>query len=189
VFDFFYYRNQSPFEELVSNGYCLYTIPQIRDEILSGNTPQQIKDIYRELENSKIIKIYYFFGFSDYENTQENQNLHRAGFSTYQSSEEILGGFLTYKHFIKDANDEDYLLKPSSETKKINDRLLAGISTSFPTLTCDKRDALGKAKKDGHQVVYLGEVKPGTKVGFDAYDGSISQYITHCLSEIKRAGT
>lgn len=198
AFDFFYARGLYPFEELIANGYSLYTTPEIRKEIINSSKPQNIKNIYLELENTQKIKIHRIFGYVTYKDIQDNIELdHIGGFSTYEDNE-TSGSMLTYQSLIRDSGKpskkgqkqelpEAYLNKKSSNTKKINDRLLASLSTYFPVLTCDESDALGKARKDGYKIIYLGKVSPtDIKEGFDNYNGTLSEYISDCLSALKK---
>lgn len=176
VFNYFYNRSINPFEILSSQKFQFLITAQIHEEIMSSGTPLHIQQWVEDLLSKGIIAIHAYFGFATYQNLSPRGV---AGLISYNDYYTVEGSWITYDKMTRDGAGESYLNKPSSVTKKNNDRLLATHAVHNVVLTCDTKDALGQAYKDEMNVVFLGKVafRPQNACGFDNFDGTLEEYI------------
>lgn len=186
AFDYFYHRGIDPFKSLSKDKYVFVIIPQIKKEILEGNTPVAIKQWVQSLLDDGTLHEHKRFGFATYDNPNPEGVI---GFSSYATYEQDEGSMLSYEQITKDGEGKAYLAKTPKKVKKQNDRLLATHAVHSIVLTCDLGDALGKAWTDGLQIVHLGKADPKEQpCVFDFFDGDLDAYIIHALSlQVKKS--
>lgn len=210
AFDYFYNRNLSPYYELINEGFTLWVTPSVREEIVEKNKPQEIKEIYLNLERLGLIRLHRVFGFVSYQQIQQNDIPRDViGFTDYESFNSTHGRCLTYETMLVDGSGqkekrdmagniirqetkgEAFLNKRAKKQKRNNDRILSIYTVQSIVLTCDKGDALNRAYDIGYNVVFLGGANPQqsapvNRPSFDDYQGTIIEYIFDRLEDQRK---